>query len=191
MTGLLDYTRWLAAGVAIAFFVISQTTVPTSSVTASFIDQPSKDITDSYVDTALNVAEASGLAPQVSFEDSSVAVGETVGVPITLSSAPRGLAGLHLRLDLGSAATARIVSVEFPEFGMVFEQQGSGVNVRLAAVDLFHTAEGDSRDLTLAVVNLEGVSEGSFAAQLTIMQIDDDEGNTIPITVYSGIVSVY
>ena len=191
MTGLLDYTRWMAAGIALAFFVIGQTTTPNNSVTAAFIDQPLSTLADTYVGPALNTSDVPSWVPQVSFLDSSMAVGETVGVPIMLSGAPEGLAGYHLRVDLGDAATARIVGVEFPEFGMVYEQAGIGDSVRLAAVDLFHTAESNATNLTLAVVKLEGVSEGSFPAQLTVMQIDDDEGNTIPITVYSGTVSVY
>jgi len=51
--------------------------------------------------------------------------------------------------------------------------------------------KSNSTDITLAVVTLKGVSAGSIGAQLTIMQIDDDEGNPLPISVSSGTVSVY
>lgn len=191
MISFMDSTRWIAAGAAIAAFMVSQTAVLNDTARASFQDQPSSAFTEILSDQAVNVVEVSSPAPQISIQDSSVAVGGTVVVPIMLSSAPGGLAGYHMLVDLGDANTARIVSVEFPQFGMVFEQPGYGEVIRLAAVDLFHTAETDSTDVTLAMVTLEGVSAGSVGAQLTIMQIDDDEGNTIPISVYSGTVSVY
>ncbi|MDA0768671.1 MAG: hypothetical protein O2821_00430 [Chloroflexi bacterium] len=191
MIGFMDYTRWIAAGIALVVFVVSQTAVPNDNVKASFVDQPLPAFSDTYLDQALNSTDASSLAPRVSIESTSVAAGKTVSVPITLSHAPNGLAGYELRVDLGAATTARIVSVEFPEFGMVYEQPGYGDNVRLAAADLYHTAETDDVNVTLAVVNLEGVSAGSVGAHLTIMQIDDDEGNAIPINVSSGTVSVY
>lgn len=191
MSKFVDYTRWVAGGVALSVFAFSQSAVPNDRVNAAFIDQPLPVLSDLHVDEAFSSADASSLAPRVSIEDSLIAVGETVGVPITLSRAPNGLAGYHLRVDLGNVTTARIVSVEFPKFGLVYEQPGYGDTVRLAVVDLFHTAETDAVNVMLVVVNIEGVSAGSVGANLTMIQIDDDEGNTIPITVSSGTVSVY
>ena len=119
MIGFMDYTRWIAIGLALAVFIVSRTAIPNDIAKAAFVDQPSQAYAGMQADQALKVTEVSGFAPRVAIEDSSIGVGETVGVPITLSSAPEGLAGYHLLLDLGDARTARIVSVEFPQFGMV------------------------------------------------------------------------
>lgn len=191
MIGLMNYTRWMAAGIALAAFLISQTALPNDNVKAAFIDQPSPAFSAPNEDQALNIVEHSGLASHISIQDAFIAVGETVGVPIMLSSAPDGLAGYLIQVDLGGATTARVVSVDFPQFGMVYEQPGYGDTVRLAAVDLFQTTENNAVNVTLVVVNLEGVSAGIVSARLTILQIDDDEGNSMPITVSSGTVSVY
>jgi len=191
MFRFMDHTRKVAVGAALAAFMVSQTALPGSVANAVFVDQVTPVISEALPEQSLNVAGASGLVPRVSIEDSRISVGETIEVPITLSSAPEGLAGFYLMLDMGDSNTARIVSVEFPDFGMVFEQPGYGNAVRLAAVDVFQTAESNSTDITLAVVTFEGVSAGSIGAQLTIMQIDDDEGNPLPASVSSGTVSVY
>jgi len=191
MFRLMDHTRKVAVGAALAAFMVSQTALPGSVAKAAFVDQPLPAFSETQSDELLNIAEASRQVPRVSIGDSRISVGETIEVPITLSSAPDGLAGFHLLVDLGDSNTARIVSVEFPDFGMVFEEPRYGEAVRLAAVDVFQTAESNSTDIILAVMTLEGVSAGSIGAQLTIMQIDDDEGNPLPVTVSSGTVSVY
>ncbi len=191
MFRFMYHTRKVAVGAALAVFMESQTALPSSVAKAAFVDQASPVYSETIPELSLNAAEASGLVPRVSIEDSRISVGETIEVPITLSSAPEGLAGFYLTINMGDSNTARIVSVEFPDFGMVYEQPGYGKTVRLAAVDVFQTAESNSTDITLAAVTLEGVSAGSIGAQLTIMQIDDDEGNPLPVSVSSGTVSVY
>ena len=191
MTGFMDYARWTAAVIALVVFVVSQVAIPGDNARASFVGQPSTTLSGPYLDQALSNAEASSLAPNISIEDISVAVGETVDVPIILSHAPDGLAGYELRFDVGAATTARIVSVEFPQFGMVYDQPGHGGYIRLAAVDLYTTAESNAVNVTLAAVKIEGVGVGSVESHLTIMQIDDDKGNAMDVTVSSGTVSVY
>ncbi len=173
MFRLTDYTRKVAVGAALAAFMLNQAGVLGSITKAAFVDQPLPAFSETLSDEVLNIAEAPDLVPRVSIEDSRISVGETIEVQITLSSAPDGLAGFRLLVDLGDFKTARIVSVAFPDFGMVFREPGNGDAVRLAAV------------------TLEEVSVGSIGPQLTIMQIDDDERNPLPISVSSGTVSMY
>ena len=140
MFRLTDHTRKIAVGEALAAFMLSQAAVPGSIAKAAFVHQPSPTFSERLSDEVLNISEASGQVPRVSIEDSRISVRETIEGQSDLSSAPDGLAGFHLLVDLGDFNTARIVSLEFPDFGMVFKEPGYGDAVRLAAVDVFQTA---------------------------------------------------
>lgn len=127
----------------------------------------------------------------ITLPDAEASVGEIVSVPLILTEAPSGLAGFLMEFSLTDVSVGSIVSVEFPEYGLTYEAVTDGSQVRFAAADLFQLFEAGATDFTLALVNIQGVSEGSTTLQLGVVQMDDDNGDPITPQVVNGTFTTF
>ena len=130
-------------------------------------------------------------APVITIPDAEASIGEIVSVPLILTQAPSGVAGFLMEFSLADVSVGSIVSVEFPEYGLTYDAVTDGSHVRFAAADLFQLFEAGATDFTLALVNIQGVSEGSTALQLGIVQMDDDNGDPITPQVIDGTFTTF
>ena len=127
----------------------------------------------------------------ITLPDAKAGIGEVVSVPLILTQAPSGVAGFLMEFSLADVSVGSIVSVEFPEYGLTYDAVTDGSHVRFAAADLFQLFEAGATNFTLALVNIQGVSEGSTALQLGIVQMDDDNGDPITPQVIDGTFTTF
>ena len=127
----------------------------------------------------------------ITLPDAGASVGEIVSVPLVLTEAPSGVAGFLMEFSLVDVSVGSIVSVEFPEYGLTYDAVTDGSQVRFAAADLFQLFEAGATDFTLALVNIQGLSEGSTALRLCVVQMDDDNGNPITPQVFDGTFTTF
>lgn len=120
--------------------------------------------------------------PAISIEPGSVAAGETTAVPVVLTSAPDGLAGYRLELALSDPAVASFENASYPDgFGLTTDPVvgSDGGTVTLEAVDLDGQIEPGASDVTLATVELTGVSGGETRVTVESSQVDADGGGAV------------
>lgn len=119
-----------------------------------------------------------------------VSAGDLLFVPIVLSQAPAGLSGYDVSLTVADPSIARFAGIDFPNFGLVREVEASEQHMRIAAADLLRVVEVGDAESTLATVTVEGAAKGATSIELSIIRMDDDNGDPMTPQVYSGTVTV-
>ena len=152
-------------------------TAPTYSYVAQHVQESVQPVTD---DALMSVVA----------QDRRATVGEMISVPIAISNAPAGVAGFSIEVSLSNPAIARIVSVDFPEFGLTSQLQFSDSSVRISAADLFREIEVGAIDSVLAVIQIESFAQGSTSVELSIIQMDDDAGDIMEPQIVPGTVNI-
>ncbi|RKS82499.1 hypothetical protein BDK61_1807 [Haloarcula quadrata] len=120
--------------------------------------------------------------PAISIETGSVAAGETMAVPVVLTSAPDGLAGYQLKLSVDDPAVARFENASYPDrLGLTTDPviSSDGETVTLEAADLDGQIEPGASDVTLATVQLTGVAGGETQVTVASSQVDADGGGVV------------
>ena len=131
--------------------------------------------------------------PAISIETGSVAAGETMAVPVVLTSAPDGLAGYQLELAVDDPAVARFENASYPDrLGLTTEPviSSDGGTVTLEAADLDGQIEPGASDVTLATVQLAGVDGGETQVAVESSQVDADGGGVVEPTTELTAVAV-
>jgi hypothetical protein len=116
--------------------------------------------------------------------------GETISMPLILSSAPNGLAGYFIEVSLDNPATARIAGVDFPEFGLTRNVSNTGSAIQFAAADLMGVIQSNASDATIATLKVETISEGSTNFHVEAFKLDDDKGDSIQLQVVTGSLTI-
>ena len=144
-------------------------------------------ISEVYTNTLIVDPTKIGIRP----EKNTVTIGSTVKVTIYADQLPKGLAGYKMRVRVNSTI-ARIVNVEFPSWATLYEiNNETNLSIVLKAVDLYEQVQNGSTNVTLAIIYIEGVSEGEFKIELEVDQMDDDQGDTIPILIDESFNTVF
>ena len=114
-----------------------------------------------------------------------------LSVLVTLSESPGGLSGYFVEISVSDSDIAQLSSVEFPDFGMTHNVETSEYSMKIAAVDFFNLIENGDENSTLATVSIVGMARGTSSVTVSVLKMDDDEGNHIVTQTISGVVSVY
>ena len=178
--------KWIAAALVILLLVSGSREALASS--SGSIATSLGGVDFSSVLSRLALDESSSV---ITLPDAEARIGEIVSVPLILTQAPDGLAGFLMEFSLADVSVGSIVSVEFPEYGLTYEAVTDGSQVRFAAADLFQIFEAGATDSTLAFVNIQGMTEGSTALQLGVVQMDDDNGDPITPQVFDGTFTTF
>ncbi|GGK64861.1 cell surface protein [Haloarcula sebkhae] len=131
--------------------------------------------------------------PAISIETDSVAAGETMAVPVVLTSAPDGLAGYQLELSVDDPAVARFKNASYPDrFGLTTDPvvSSDGGTVTLEAADLDGQIEPGASGVTLATVTLAGVDVGETQVTVASNQVDADGGGAVEPATEAATVTV-
>ena len=127
--------------------------------------------------------------PTVRVTDTGVDPGGTATARVVLSSAPDGLAGYELVVSVGAGSVATLAGADYPDgFGLTTEPETSddGRTIRLEAADVGGNVGADATDVTLATVELRGVSTGEVALEIRPIQFDADGGAPMDVGVAAG-----
>ncbi|MCH7745180.1 MAG: hypothetical protein IIC84_03810 [Chloroflexi bacterium] len=178
--------KWIAAAMVIMLLVSGSREAIAFSSVSSTTSLGGVDFS-----SVLSRLAADESSSTITLPDAKASVGEIVSVPLVLTQAPDGLAGFLMEFSLADASVGSIVSIEFPEYGLTYDAVTGGSQVRFAAADLFQLFEAGATDFTLAIVNIEGMSEGSTAIQLGVVQMDDDNGDPITPQVFDGTFTAF
>ena len=126
----------------------------------------------------------------LSVQGATIGVGQTATLPIALSDAPKGLAGLDIVVTLSNPGVASIVGAELAAFGLTSVDRISAAEVRYRAVDLAGIVEAGAVYATLATLTVYGDKRGSTDVLINVIRLDDEDGNSIGPDVLTGTVSV-
>ena len=131
--------------------------------------------------------------PAVRVPGTSVDPGETATVRVVLTSAPEGLAGYELVLSLETDGVAAFAGAEYADaFGLTTDPAvgEDGRTVRLEAADVGGNVRPGASNVTLATVELRGVSAGETALEVRPVQFDADGGTPMNVGTDAGVVAV-
>lgn len=178
-----------SAVLAVLAFAITQAVIPGGDIVgASFQDSSDQNYQGAHIKRLVTQAHA---VPTVGLQDSGTSVGGTVSLPITLSHTPNGLAGYYLEVNVSDSSVAKLSGADFPAFGMTRNIGTSDSSMRIAAVDLLNVVNQGDENSTLATVNIVGMARGISLVTVSVLKMDDDDGNHVVTQAISGVVSVY
>lgn len=126
----------------------------------------------------------------LSVQGATIILGETATLPIVLSDAPKGLAGLDIVVTLSKPGVASIIGAELAEFGLTSVDQISATEVRFRAVDIAGIVGVGAVDATLVTLTVHGDKKGTTDVLINVLRLDDEDGNPISPAVLTGTVSV-
>ncbi|MCR4404744.1 MAG: hypothetical protein NUW06_05695 [Candidatus Acetothermia bacterium] len=133
------------------------------------------------------------LGQTISVQTASVAIDSTVSVPLTLDSAPTGLASFAITVTLVNGAIGEIENVLWPE---PFEATGvftiapDRSSVTLLANDSGDAVQSGAANVELAELVLRGKAAGSSGIALQVNQLKDDGGAPIEVRARDGSLTV-
>lgn len=144
------------------------------------------------VSVALAPLAGGTLTQTVTVADGTVEPGEHTQVPVVLSSAPDGLAGADVTVQLSNPSVAEISSVSIPDqFGptnATVSQDGSTVRVQFADVE--KSVQPGASGVRLATLTLAGSDVGQSSLRIAAVDADDDDGDPIVTATDSGSITV-
>ena len=116
--------------------------------------------------------------------------GESVTIRVVLNVAPSGLSGYQIEVSLEDPSVALISGIQAPDLGLSSSSVQSRSSVRIGAVDLKRLVEPGGKDVTIAFVEVQGLSRGTTGVNVVVLKMDDDFGQALDIRAASGSISV-
>jgi hypothetical protein len=123
---------------------------------------------------------------KISIKSPMVNQGMEARAIIILDSAPKGLAGYDMIVSLKSGEVADIVRVEFPEWAKLSDSSITDGSIRLKAVDLGDMVRPGATNIVLATIIFGNTKQGESLIELTVVRMDDDDGNPITPSIEPG-----
>jgi hypothetical protein len=123
---------------------------------------------------------------RVSVDSPTVRQGEEAKATLRLDSAPNGLAGYTIEVSLGDEGVAKIVRVEFPRWAKLSDSSINVSRAVLKAVDLDDEVKPGATNVELATVVFGDTKQGESSIKLSVVRMDDDNGNPIAPLVEPG-----
>ena len=122
------------------------------------------------------------------------AAGETATVPIVLASAPNGLSGYGLTVNLTDPSVAEITAVAFPDWaGMKSGSPVPAGQVVLKAVDMSMQVPVGATNVTLAILTVKGRAAGITDIVIVpdpALGVQDRNGDLYAVTTVPGTMAV-
>jgi hypothetical protein len=137
------------------------------------------------------VVVASG-SSTINIEDVEIAgIGKTETLKITLDNIPQGLSGYNITISLNDPSVVAIVTVSFPSWA-TFQSNSSlpGSSVWLKVADLNKQVEAGAINVLLATLSIESIQIGHTFVDISIKQLDDDDGYPIASDIQNVTVTV-
>lgn len=178
--------RWMI-GAATATVAATVLTMSSGSIIAAF------DVLQAGRDGFAGAGQAfpeTGEDPGIRVESSEVEAGESVTIRVVLNVAPSGLSGYQIEVSLDDPSVALISGIQAPDLGLSSSSVQSRSSVRIAAVDLKRLVEPGGKDVTIAFVEVQGLSRGTAGVNVAVLKMDDDFGQALDIRAASGSISV-
>ena len=119
-----------------------------------------------------------------------VNLGDKATIPITLSSAPKGLSRYMIEVIIADADVATLEDVTFPQFGLVRRVPSAGPEVQLAAADLMRQVEPGAIDATLATLVFVGGRVGTTELRIKVDMMSDDDGTPMTPEAHGATLTV-
>ena len=110
--------------------------------------------------------------------------------PVVLSDAPNGLSGFVLEFTVIDSSVGELVSVSLPDFGLTQTELISGSKLVVKAADLNGLIVAGDANVTLATIEILGVSSGSTQIEVSVLAMDDDKGNNLAVEINQGTIMV-
>ena len=126
----------------------------------------------------------------VFLRDTVVDLGARATIPVTLSSAPKGLSGYMIEVTVADTDVATLEDVTFPEFGLVRRVPSAGPELRLAAADLTRRVEPGAVDATLATLVVVGTRLGITELRIRVDMMSDDDGSPMTPEAHGATLTV-
>lgn len=142
---------------------------------------------------AAGTATAQSDRPTVRVDGGNVTVDGTTTAGIVLTKAPNGLSGYYLEFTVENSDAVRIASASYPEpFRPTTEPDISDnrTTVMLEAADAEGAINHSATNVTLATVELVGVSSGKANLSVRVRQFDTDNGSRFQPATRAGMVTV-
>ena len=148
---------------------------PTSNAGPSYLDP-----TASSVPLPVS-AGATELPPKLVLDADAInfGVGQDVTVRLLLTSAPTGVSGFILNVEIADAKVAEILSATFPSFGLATASTLPAASTKLQAVDLSQLVNPTSDKVLLATVKVRGIAPGTTDLRVVVTRVDDDDGQPV------------
>jgi ABC-type phosphate transport system substrate-binding protein len=143
--------------------------------------------------TAAGTATVQSDRPTVQVVGNTVTADGTTTVGIVLTSAPDGLSGYYLDVTVENPEVARIEGASYPDrFALTSDPNvgDDGATVTLEAADMEGTIEPGAAEVTLATVQLSGISPGEAELTAEPRQFDADDGSAFRPATAAGAVTV-
>jgi hypothetical protein len=140
------------------------------------------------LDAVIGLQYIAGLTPApdgcppvvtLAVEDGNGRVGQLIPVEVALYNVTTGVSGFSLEVQVADPALARIVDVQFPDYGLSSTDP-------ISAVDLNNVLEGAFSRGVLATLVLELLSAGETSILIAPVRIDDDTGSHIDAEIRPG-----
>jgi hypothetical protein len=158
-------------------------------ITANQIDDDSGDL----ITPAINTGSVEVLPPTLSIvpQSASIVVNDTTDIDLVLDRALFGLSGYKITLTLADPTVGEFTAVSYPAWAALTDQSPlPDGSVWIKAMDLNSAVEGDTSDLILGTITLHGLAEGTSAIEITVDQLDDDNGDLITPSTTNGELTV-
>jgi secreted PhoX family phosphatase len=130
--------------------------------------------------------------PNVMLDVGSVAIsnGQTARTPLVMTSAPQGLAGGKLTVEIEESDVAAFTDVEFADAVGLTESSVSndGSTATLRFTDTEKAVQQGALDVTLATLGLQARGTGTTDVMITVERVDDEEGRPIEVETRTGMV---
>jgi len=140
-------------------------------------------------DGAFEIIPIIDVTAEVIASNLRLSVGEEGFSRIILSRAPTGIAGYEIIVRL-IGEVADIVDVRFPDWAGLRDKSISNYQARLKAVDIQDRIQVGSEEIVLAEVVFRGKAEGEARIEIEVVRMDDDRGESIPVTIRNGVLEV-
>ena len=178
--------RWMIGAVTTTVAATVLTTSTGSIIAAFDVLQAGRD----GIAGAGQVSPVPGEDPGIRLESSEVEAGESVTIRVVLNVAPSGLSGYQIEVSLEDPSVALISGIQAPDRGLSSSSVQSQSSVRMGAVDLKRLVEPGGKDVTIAFVEVQGLSRGTTGVNVVVLKMDDDFGQALDIRAASGSISV-
>ncbi|MDS0259233.1 hypothetical protein NDI56_07485 [Haloarcula sp. S1CR25-12] len=139
------------------------------------------------------ITQRSDADPTVTVADATVEAGDAATVAIELSSAPSGLTGYELEFGLGSGSVGNVTGATYPGAFELTEPpnvSADKASVVLEAANVQGAPGRNATDVTLATVTLAGTTPGNTSLSVSVVEMDDADGQRVRPSVDSGTLSV-
>jgi hypothetical protein len=130
--------------------------------------------------------------PNVMVDVQSMAVGygQTGQAALEASALPTGFSGAEITVSVSHSDVASITGVEFPDGLRLTERtissDGSSATIRVADTD--RNVQAGGRDVPLALLTVRGDSTGTTDLQVTVHNMDAEDGSPIGAEERSGVL---